>query len=70
MLPAVVGLLQLLYLCLLDVQIIPPGVVFNSQLYYQDLAYRRELDLEVSAERIERLRLLFSTTNPMTDDDY
>lgn len=51
-------------------QIIPPGVVFNRQLYYQDLAYRRELDLEVSAERTERLRLLFSTTTSMSDEYY
>ena len=50
--------------------IIPPGVVFDRQLYDQDLAYRRECDLESSVERVDRLRLLFSTTNSMTDEYY
>ena len=48
--------------------IVPPSVVFDRQLYDQDLTYRREYDLEMLAERTERLRLLFSTTTSMPDD--
>ena len=50
--------------------IIPPELLpYSTADYYADIEYREQLDLEVRAERLQRLALLF---NPDLEDliDY
>ena len=43
-------------------QILPPNLqVFDRRRYEADISYRTECDLELMAERHERLRLLLSS---------
>ena len=49
-------------------QILPPDVLFDKRRFFSDLMYRREVDLEMEAERSDRLRILFLTTTYMTDE--
>ena len=46
-------------------QILPPDLLFDKRRYFSDLEYRRQYDLEVEAERNERLQILFTN-----DYDY
>ena len=41
-------------------QILPPDLLFDKRRYFSDLMYRRQYDLEVEAERNERLQILFN----------
>ena len=45
--------------------ILPPDLVFDKRRYLSDLEYRREHDLEMEAERYERIQILFTN-----DSDY
>ena len=45
-------------------EILPPGLLpYDPSRYLNDLEYRRERDLELAAERLDRLKLLFSSEN-------